>query len=282
MKSYIERVIAEIPLFFSHFSQCLFRPRHFIQQQQAIAEQPDAVSKGVEFLILSFLIALFISQVLPEATNPVSLPADDAAFTQLTSRALFDLFLLFFAAAIAFGCLRMVGVASSFFSFFRLFAFFCGISMVLLVFANALTNIGMIDPVVAKSWIQLEQSAQALKPAMEQLMCHTDADGELIADPALGEQLQQQLTQAQTLYLQATERTLFLLGAGLQAVIQLILACWLFIAWFAYGKQQQLNSGKIVFSALLSLGLIYFASLLLSLMQTGSQMMAIYRSCPPT
>lgn len=282
MKSYIERVIAEIPLFFSHFSQCLFRPRHFIQQQQAIAEQPDAVSKGVEFLILSFLIALFISQVLPEATNPVSLPADDAAFTQLASRALFDLFLLFFAAAIAFGCLRMVGVASSFFSFFRLFAFFCGISMVLLVFANALTNIGMIDPVVAKSWIQLEQSAQALKPAMEQLMCHTDADGELIADPALGEQLQQQLTQAQTLYLQATERTLFLLGAGLQAVIQLILACWLFIAWFAYGKQQQLSNGKIVFSALLSLGLIYFASLLLSLMQTGSQMMAIYRNCPPT
>ena len=282
MKSYIERVIAEIPLFFSHFSQCLFRPRHFIQQQQAIAEQPDAVSKGVEFLILSFLIALFISQVLPEATNPVSLPTDDAAFTQLASRALFDLFLLFFAAAIAFGCLRMVGVASSFFSFFRLFAFFCGISMVLLVFANALTNIGMIDPVVAKSWIQLEQSAQALKPAMEQLMCHTDADGELIADPALGEQLQQQLTQAQTLYLQATERTLFLLGAGLQAVIQLILACWLFIAWFAYGKQQQLSNGKIVFSALLSLTLIYAASMLLNLMQTGSQMMAIYRNCAPT
>ena len=282
MKSYIERVIAEIPLFFSHFSQCLFRPRHFIQQQQAIAEQPDAVSKGVEFLILSFLIALFISQVLPEATNPVSLPADDAAFTQLASSALFDLFLLFFAAAIAFGCLRMVGVASSFFGFFRLFAFFCGISMVLLVFANALTNIGMIDPVVAKSWIQLEQSAQALKPVMEQLMCNTDADGELIAEPALGEQLQQQLTQAQTLYLQATERTLFLLGVGLQAVVQLILVCWLFIAWFAYGKQQQLSNGKIVFSALLSLGLIYFASLLLSLMQTGSQMMAIYHNCLPT
>lgn len=282
MKSYIERVIAEIPLFFSHFSQCLFRPRHFIQQQQAIAEQPDAVSKGVEFLILSFLIALFISQVLPEAVNPVSLPADDAAFTQLASRALFDLFLLFFAAAIAFGCLRMVGVASSFFSFFRLFAFFCGISMVLLVFANALTNIGMIDPVVAKSWIQLEQRAHVLQTITAQLLCNTDATGELIGNPANNDALQQQLAQAQAIFQQATERTLFLLGLGLQAVVQLILACWLFIAWFAYGKQQQLSNGKIVFSALLSLGLIYFASLLLSLMQTGSQMMAIYRNCPPT
>lgn len=81
MKSYIERVIAEIPLFFSHFSQCLFRPKHFIQQQLAIAEQPDDVSKGVEFLILSFLISLFISQLLPEAVNPVTLPSDDNACT---------------------------------------------------------------------------------------------------------------------------------------------------------------------------------------------------------
>lgn len=281
MKSYIERVIAKIPLFFAHFSQCLFRPKRFIQQQLASAEQPDAVSKGVEFLILSFLIALFISQLLPEAVNPVLLPTDDAAFTQLASSALFDLFLLFFAAAIAFGCLRMVGVAGNFVAFFRLFAFFCGATLVLLVFANALTNIGMIDPVVAKSWLQLEQSAQVLKSGIEQSMCHTDANGELIANPVLGEQLQQQLTQAQTLYLQATERPLFITGNVLQAIMYLFLLLWLLVAWFAYGKQQQLSRGKIVLSALLSLGLIYLASLLLSLMQTGSQMMAVYRACPP-
>ena len=280
MKSYIERVIAEIPLFFNHFSQCLFRPKRFIQQQSALAEQPDEISKGVEFLILSFLIALFISQLLPEAVNPVALPADDAAFTRLASTALFDLFLLFFAAAIAFGCLRMVGVASSFSAFFRLFAFFCGITMVLLVFANALTNIAMIDPVVAKSWIQLEHSVKALEPMTTQLLCTTDASGNVTASTATTDALQQQLQQAQVVYQQATERTLFMLGVGLQALMQLVLFCWLFIAWFAYGKQQQLSSGKIVLSALLSLGFIYVASILLSLMQTGSQMMALYRACP--
>lgn len=46
--------------------------------------------------------------------------------------------------------------------------------------------------------------------------------------------------------------------------------------------QQQLSSGKIIFSALLSLVFVYAASLLLSLMQTGSQMMALYRACPPS
>lgn len=279
MKSYIERVIAEIPLFFNHFSQCLFRPKRFIQQQATIAEQPDEVSKGVEFLILSFLIALFISQLLPEAVNPVGLPIDDAAFTHLASAALFDLFLLFFAAAIAFGCLRMVGVASSFFAFFRLFAFFCGITLVLLVFSNALTNIAMIDPVVAKSWIQLEHSAKALEPMTTQLLCTTDASGNVAASTATTDALQQQLQQTQVVYQQATERTLFMLGVGLQALMQLVLFCWLFVAWFAYGKQQQLSNGKIIFSALLSLAFIYLASILLSLMQTGSQMMVLYRSC---
>lgn len=279
MKSYIERVIAEIPLFFNHFSQCLFRPKRFIQQQSAIAEQPDEVSKGVEFLILSFLIALFISQLLPEAVNPVGLPVDDAAFTHLASAALFDLFLLFFAAAIAFGCLRMVGVTGSFFAFFRLFAFFCGITLVLLVFSDALTNIAMIDPVVAKSWIQLEHSAKALEPMTTQLLCTTDASGNVAASTATTDALQQQLQQTQVVYQQATERTLFMLGVGLQALMQLVLFCWLFVAWFAYGKQQQLSNGKIIFSALLSLAFIYLASILLSLMQTGSQMMVLYRSC---
>ena len=279
MKSYIERVIAEIPLFFTHFSQCLFRPGHFIQQHLAVAEQADDVGKGVEFLILSFLIALFISQLLPEAVNPVTLPIDDTAFTSLASSALFDLFLLFFAAAIAFGCLKMVGAAGSFFTFFRLFAFFCGITLVLLVFANALTNIAMIDPVVAKSWIQLEQNAQALQPLTAQLLCNTDASGEITATSADTEALQQQLMQAQTVYQQATERPLFLAGNALQAVVYVFMLYWLAVAWFAYGKAQQLSRGKIALSALLSLGLSYAASILLSLMQTGSQMMALYRAC---
>lgn len=168
MRSYMERVIAEIPLFFSHFSQCLFRPKRFIQQQLAIAEQPDDVSKGVEFLILSFLIALFISQLLPEAVNPT---ASDA--------------------------------------------------------------------------------------------------------------LQQQLAQAQSLYLQATKRPLFLLGSGYKLVCSLFWPAGCLLPGLPTVSSNNSVAVKLSFP-LLSLVFVYAASLLLSLMQTGSQMMALYRACPPS
>jgi hypothetical protein len=279
MKSYMERVIAEIPQFMTHFSQCLFRPRRFLHEQLALDARADQISKGVEFLTLSFLIALFVSQVLPEAVNPMTLPADDSAFVQMASEALFGLFMLFFSAAIAFGCLRLVGVSGSFFAFFRVFAFFCGVSLVLMVFANALTNIIFIDPVVAKSWIKLEQMGAQMQAMTAQMFCNTDDAGEVAKDPALGKKWQEQLSAGAAIYGKATARPLFILGSGLQALVYTLMVVWVLAVWFAYGQHYGLSGARIFGSAVLSLALISGASLLLSTIQTGSQMMKQYRAC---
>jgi hypothetical protein len=280
MKSYMERVIAEIPQFMTHFSQCLFRPRQFLQEQLALDANADQVSKGVEFLMLSFLIALFIGQVLPEAVNPMTLPADDGAFVQMASQALFSLFMLFFSAAIAFGCLRLQGVGGSFFSVFRIFAFFCGVALVLMVFANALTNIIFLDPVIAKSWIKLEQIGAQMQAMTEQMLCNTDDAGEVANDPKLGKQFQEQLLAGATIYAKATARPLFILGSGLQGLVYLAMAVWLLAVWFAYGKHHGLSAARTIGAAVLCLVLISGANLLVSMMQTGGQMLALYRACP--
>jgi hypothetical protein len=278
MNNHLEKVLSEIPQFLQHFSLCLLRPRRFIHAELQQAEQEEWISKGVEFLILSFLIALFISQVLPEAVNPVTLPADDAAYLTMASQAVFDLFLLFFIAVIAFSCWRIVGVNAGFWPFFRLFAYFCGVTLVLLVFANALTNIAMIDPVVAKSWIQLEQSAATLRPLTEQMLCETDSNtGELLTTS--NDTLQQQLQQTQAIYEKATNRPLFLLGNSIQALVYLVLLVWLSIAWTSYGKALQLSTGKIIQAGILTAVFVFIAYMILTLVQSGSQMMAIYRAC---
>ncbi len=283
MKSYIERVIAEIPQFFSHFSQCLFRPRRFIQAELARAEQPDAISKGVEFLILSFLIALFISQVLPEATNPLAqLPQDDAAFIRLAGNALFDLFMLFFAAAICFGCWRMAGLRSSFWQFFPLFAFFAGVTLVLLVFANALTNIGFIDPYVARNHIALEQFATEFRSLTEQILCFTDPlTGELDQSKlSISARQMQAVNDMQQLYSAVAQRPLAQLGLALQLLVALAVVLWLVLAWFAYGAALMLGRGHIIMALLLSTLLLFVAGFMVELMQTGSDMLALYRACP--
>ena len=281
MKSYLERVIAEVPQFFSHFSQCLFRPSRFIAAELARQEQPDAISKGVDFLILSFLLMLFISQVLPEATSPLQLPGDDAAFVTFASAALFDLFRLFFAAVICFAAFRLAGVSGSFWQFFSLFAFFAGVSMVLLVFANALTNIGFIDPIVAKSHIALEQLSTELQHLTEQMLCSADSQtGELSSNALAASDPQwQQLNAAQQRYNEALTRPLAQLGMALQLLVALLLFIWLCRVWFAYGRMLQLSSSRITTALLISLLLLFVGGFVIELMQTGSDMMALYRRC---
>lgn len=282
MKSYMERVIAEIPLFMAHFSQCLFRPRRFLAEQLALDTKADGISKGVEFLTLAFLIALFVGQVMPEAVNPIKLPADNGAFIRMASVALYDLFMLFLSAAIAFGCLRLFGASGSFFGFFRIFAFFCGAAMVLMVFADAITNIIFIDPVVARNWIKLEQIGGTAKQLTTQMLCSTNDAGAMIGDPAVEQRLQQTLATGESLYAEARARPLYKTGLGLQALVGLVIAGWLFVAWHAYCQSQRLGTVKTVLSAVMALVLIGGASLALGAIQTGSEMMALYRSCPAT
>lgn len=278
MKNYLEQVLTELPLFFQHFSQCLLRPKRFISEQSALAEQPDYVSKGIEFLILSFLIALFISQVLPEAANPVLLPTDDSGFIRMASQAMFDLFMLFFVAVICFFSWRTVGVQGSFWVFFRLFAYFCGVALVLMVFADAITNIAMTDPVVAKAWIQLQQQASAMQPLLQDMLCHTDANtGELLLQGS--DAMQTLLSDGQQLYDKVSQRPLFIIGNIVQAVIYLVLLVWLSIAWQAYGNASNISTGKIFLAALLSGALSFALQLVLTLIQSGSEMMTLYRNC---
>lgn len=277
MKQYLEKVLAEIPQFISHFAGCLFTPKAFLQQQLSV-QQHSKVSQGVEFLFLAFLIALFLSQVLPEATNPLTLPQDEQALLALGSQVLLNLFLILFVAAIAYGVLRWQGCQHSFADFFQLFAFFCGVSMVLAVFANALTNIALIDPVIARTWLDLEQGRDEFQALMQLLLCQTDAvTGELQGE--FPPEQQARLEQLQLQSQQLLERPLFVLASSLQGLVSLLVLIWLARVWWLYGRLMQLSGSRIVLSAMLCFGLVLLGSWLLELMQSGAQMMAIYRLC---
>ncbi len=279
MKDYVNRVVAELPHFMTHFSQTLFRPRRFINEQVQIAAQPDAVGKGVDFLIISFLIGLFISQVLPEATTIDRFAAEGPGYVKLVSTAVHDLFMLFFCAAISFASLRLFGVAGSFFAFFRIFAFFAGTVIVLMVFGDALTNIAVLDPVVGKGWIALERNAAATKPLIEQALCATDANGEIKPDPALAARMAPLLAQGQAIFAQISARPLFVLATRLQTGVAIVILGWLLIAWVAYGRSQQLGLARIIASAAISVALIFVGSQLLTLVTAGNDMMSVYRAC---
>ena len=147
-----------------------------------------------------------------------------------------------------------------------------------MVFADAITNIAMTDPVVAKAWIQLQQQASAMQPLLQQMLCHTDVNsGELLLQSS--DAMQALVSDGQQLYDKVSQRPLFIIGNIVQALIYLVLLVWLSIAWQAYGKASNISTGKILLAALISGALSFALQLVLTLIQSGSEMMTLYRNC---
>jgi hypothetical protein len=280
MVSYLQKIISEVPAYVGQFVSCLMHPTHFINKQLQTENQITVLEKSVSFLILSFLISLFLSVALPEVTDPIQLPANDAEFIRKGSGALLQLFYLLGACCIAIGLLRLFGINASTNGFMALVFYFCGASLVLLVFANAISSVAMADPFFAKSWVALENLAKVMQTQLAELLCTMDTQtGELPAGSNPMELLPD-FNQYQTIYSQATQRTLYKIAIGIQIAIALAVIMWLFIAWVIYTKIIGANLAKSLIAAVLTLAIVIVFALIVELVRTGAMMADIYRNCP--
>ncbi|MFN8981996.1 MAG: hypothetical protein ACK5X9_05620 [Alphaproteobacteria bacterium] len=292
MKAYLERVVADLPAFLSTFVACLSRPRKFLVSHLAAdgptirddaAGSDKLTEKGVAFLITAFLIAFFLSIALPEVTNPLTLPSDDAGFIRLGTNALLSLFLLLASVAITHGVLRLFGTTTPFSAAFGVACYFCGVALILGVGAAAMTNIAMVDPFVARSWIQMEQASQALGPDLAQLLRDMDPVTGALREGAsipksLSPEVRANFFALQQLLGQAMERPLFRIAFGLQTVASVAILLWLLIAWFSYCKIQALSTYKILLATLVSGAALGVGYLLYIFITTAPTVMQLYRT----
>lgn len=292
MKAYLERVVADLPAFLSTFTACLSRPRKFLISHLASdgaairddgAASDKLTEKGVAFLITAFLISFFLSIALPEVTNPLTLPSDDAAFIRHGTNALLSLFLFLAGVAIAHGVLRLFGATIPFSAAFGVACYFCGVALILGVGAAAMTNIAMVDPFIARSWIQLEQASQALGPYLVQLLHDMDpVTGNLREGASIPKSLSPDVGASflglQQLFVQVESRPLFRLAFGMQTAVKAVILLWLLIAWFSYCRIQALPSYKIVLATLVSGAALGIGQLLYMFITTAPTVMQLYRT----
>ncbi len=280
MVSYLQKIISEVPAYLSQFVSCLMHPKIFIAKQLEVENQTSMLEKSVSFLILSFLISLFLSVALPEVTSPIQLPSNDTEFIRKGSGALLQLFYLLGACCIAIGLLRSFGIKASTNGFMALVFYFCGASLVLLVFANAISSIAMADPFFAKSWVTLENLANTMHPQLTHLLCTIDTQtGELPAGSNPIELLPD-FDKYQEIYNQATQRTLYKIAIGIQIAIAFAVIIWLFIAWVTYTKTIGADLAKSLTAAFITFVIVIGLALIVELIAAGSMMADIYRSCP--
>lgn len=288
MKQYLERVVSELPQFLSTFVHCLSQPRRFLADRlESVAagktSSESLTEKGVAFLVTAFLMAFLLSLALPEVTDPLSLPSDDAAVIRLGSEALRALFLFMAGFAIAHGVLRRFGAQTTFSAAFGLACYFCGVTLVLEVAASATSNIAMADPFTARAWITLEQSRETLTPELLQLMTLLDPQtGQLPAGVALpagtGPEAVAKLLELQGLLAESAARPLSLVAAGVQVAMSAAIFLWLLVAWFAFGGLQGISRWRVAAASLLA-GLGLGTGLLLYVLVTaGATVMNLYRS----
>jgi hypothetical protein len=247
------------------------------------ASSDKLTEKGVAFLITAFLIAFFLSIALPEVTNPLTVPSDDAGFIRLGTKALLSLFLLLAGVAITHGVLRLFGASIPFSAAFGVACYFCGVALILGVGADAVTNIAMVDPFIARTWIKLEQGMQGLGPSLAQLLLAMDpATGNLPKDTSIPKGLSPDdivsFLALQQSFVQATSRPLFLIAFGLQTVASVAILLWLLIAWFSYCKIQALPTYKILLATLVSGAALGIGYLLYIFITAAPAMMQLYRT----
>lgn len=280
MVSYFEKIISEIPAYMGQFVSCLMHPKNFIAKQIEDGSKENVLEKSVSFIILSFLISLFLSIALPEVTDPIQLPTKDAEFLRQGSNALLQLFYLLGASCIAIGLLRLFGFKPNTRGFIALVFYFCGASLVLLVFTNAISSIAMADPFFAQSWVALESLAKTMHPQLVHILCTVDTKtGELPAgnNPL---ELLPDFNIYQDIYNQATQRTLYRISTGIQLAIAFAVIIWLFIAWITYTKTIGVSLAKSLIVAIITFAIVIGLALIVELVIAGSMLADIYRNCP--
>lgn len=280
MISYLQKIINEAPAYMGQFVSCLMHPKNFIAKQLEAENQTSAFEKSVSFIILSFLVSLFLTLALPEVTNPIQLPADDAEFIRQGSGALLQLFYLLGASCIAIGLLRLFGINASTAGFMALVFYFCGTSLVLLVFANAISSIAMADPFFAKSWVALENLAKTMQPQLANLLCTMDTKTGALPAGSNPIELLPDFDKYQEIYTQATQRTLYKIAIGIQIAIAFAVIIWLFIAWVTYTRTIGANLAKALTAALITLVIVIGLALIVELVAAGTMIADIYRNCP--
>lgn len=281
MQATVENVLKELPAYLGKLTRLLTQPTQLVQAHLDAEDAQRMLEQSIRFLLLSFTIALVLAVIFPEVTHPLQLMANEKSMSAQAMAAIRLLFELLGLAALAYLAARAVGIRSGFQRFFGLMCAASGGVLVVLVFANALTNISMADPVTARAWIQIEQGMASLQPLIEQgALCDTQPErGEIATNPQLAAQVQSKLSALQRTYQRATDRPLFKLASGLQLLALLALLLWSGRVWLSYLKYHQCSTPQQCMATVLLAALSGAGILLYEMVNAGSTMMALYRHC---
>ncbi|MGQ0698068.1 MAG: hypothetical protein ACT4PZ_07470 [Panacagrimonas sp.] len=285
VKQLLKKMPGELPRYLAYFAACLVRPQRFLTENLGAPPEleDEQVQRSLSFLLWSLLIALLLGIALPQVWMPQTPIVVRAATIQAGSRVMLDSLEFIGAAATIYLAWRTVGVRSRLGRFMTIAPFFCGVALVLVALRNAASHLAILDPLMAKAQMAMQQATTEIKPLVVQLLCAmapgsgaAPAGSETLPDAVVTDR---RLALALEAYTQAMSRPLPSIANGLRRLLGVVMVLWMSFAWVAYARCHKVSTARAFVAAVLGALAMFCGGLLFTAMEAGADVLAIFRGC---
>ncbi|MFM8771164.1 MAG: hypothetical protein ACKOE4_03975 [Candidatus Kapaibacterium sp.] len=166
MKSFLEKLFAELPSFFSVFMSALTSPSKLIEEVQTSQDESDVSARGIRFFIVAEVLALVIAYAIPEWSANKVIPSTDGALADVGSGIVLKVLLLSLSCLTVIIAFRVVKHRVDAKRFVALYAYVAGVVVILTALVNSTTNLAKVDLEVARLYGQSEILMIPLAPHM--------------------------------------------------------------------------------------------------------------------
>ncbi|MBU3742518.1 MAG: hypothetical protein FGM24_09585 [Candidatus Kapabacteria bacterium] len=164
MKSFFEKLFAELPSYFSVFINALTSPSKLMDEIMTSQDGAEASARGIRFFILSEIIALVIAYAIPEWSASKIIPSTEHALAEVGSGIVLNVLVIILSCLVVIIAFRAVRHRADTKRFTALFTHIAGVAIVLTTLANSSTNIMKVDLEVARLYGESEVQMRQIEP----------------------------------------------------------------------------------------------------------------------
>lgn len=275
MKSFLEKLFAELPSFFSVFISALTSPSKLIDEIMSTEDESEAPARGIRFFIVAEVITLVIAYAMPEWSASKMIPSTDSALVEVGSGIVVNVLQLVLSCVVVIVAFRIVQHRVDTKRFTALFAYTAGVAMVLTTLANSTTNIVKVDVEVARLYGESEVLMRELEPhfgrmieiqnSLERGKPITDTDSITLAILPKVEQIQANTSAI-------AKQPTAMITVLIITVVSLAVDVWMIFVGYLYTRRNGISTARYIVAVIIAIAGIILVSLAIGGATVGSQL----------
>lgn len=275
MKSFLEKLFAELPSFFSVFISALTSPSKLIDEVQTSQDESDVSARGIRFFIVAEVLALVIAYAIPEWSANKVIPTTESALADVGSSIVVKVMLLALSCLTAIIAFRVVKHRVDAKRFVALYAYAAGVVVVLTALVNSTTNIAKADIEVARLYGQSEALAVPLVPHVGrviEIQQSLDNNQPITATDSLTMAILPAIQQIRANTLEISSKPAALIVFLVVGIASLAVTAWMIFVGFLYARRNGVSTPRYIGVVIIAIVGITLVKLAIGSAVVGSEL----------